>query len=275
MRALALLQGDLLPKMGANQAGAEVDTGALHAMDGMDTIRMRWEKQSADFHDRTYGPVTATSQEPLAVVRWSGQKGFVGFGNTATYPPGLYLPEIVGWRIAQEAKLTVFASLHLVRWLTALMAAFLGWLALRWSGEGLWSLVPALLLPSALFLEATGSQDALMMPVAALAVAVVWRALSERRDLASAELIAATVPFVLCAMAKPPYVALATVNICAGCGVRRARGRGAMWRRPAISFAVVAGGQRFVVGTWSHVSGSIRQMRPIRFGKWRSCEGIL
>ena len=66
LRALALLQGDLLPKMGANEAGADVDTGALQAMDGMDAIRMRWEKQSADFHDRAYGPVTAASQARFA-----------------------------------------------------------------------------------------------------------------------------------------------------------------------------------------------------------------
>src|SRR5580700_10761262 len=52
LRALALLQGDLLPKTGANEAGAEIDTGVLQAVDGMDAIRMRWERQSADFHDR-------------------------------------------------------------------------------------------------------------------------------------------------------------------------------------------------------------------------------
>src|ERR1700739_4186441 len=69
LRALALLQGNLFPKTGADEAGAEVDTGALQAMDGMDTIRMRWEKQSADFHDRAYGPVTAAAQGRLAGLR--------------------------------------------------------------------------------------------------------------------------------------------------------------------------------------------------------------
>lgn len=238
LRALALLQGDLLPKMGAEEPGAELDSGALHAMDGMDSIRMRWEKQNADFHDRAYGPVTAESQERLAGTQWSGQKAFVGFGNTATYPPGLYLPAIVGWRIAQEMHLTVFRSLRLTRWLTALLAALMGWLALRWSGKGVWSLLAALLLPSALFLQATASQDALMLPMAALAAAVVWRALSERRELTPAELIAATVPFALCAMAKPPYVALGLLMF-----VPAAEYGAQGWRRwmtPAIGFAIVA-----------------------------------
>jgi len=238
LRALALLEGDLLPEMGANEAGAEVDTGALRAMDGMDAIRMRWEKQSPDFHDRAYGPVTASSQAQWAGVRWSGKKRFAGFGNTATYPPGLYFPAIVGWRIAQETKLTVFASLRLVRWLTALMAALVGWLALRRAGSAAWSLLAALLLPSALFLQATGSQDALMMPAAAVAVAVVWRALSERRELTRPELIVAAVPFALCAMAKPPYVTLGLLMFvpAAEFGPRGWE----RWRRPAISFALVA-----------------------------------
>ena len=156
LRGLALLHRDLLPKMGADEAGAEIDTGAQRVMNGMDSIRMRWERQSADFHDRTYGPVTAESHERWARMRWSGQTTFVGFGNTAAYPPGLYLPAIVGWRIAQEAKLTIFASLRLVRWLTALMAALVGWLALRWAGTGAWGLLAALLLPSALFLQEIG-----------------------------------------------------------------------------------------------------------------------
>jgi hypothetical protein len=248
LRALALLQGDLLPKMGANEAGAEVDTGALYAMDGMDATRMRWEKQSPDFHDRAYGPVTAESQGRWAGVRWSGQKRFVGFGNTAAYPPGLYAPAIVGWRIARELKLTIFASLRLVRWLTALMAALVGWLALRWAGAGAWSLLAPLLMPSALFLQATGSQDALMLPVAALAVAVVWRAVSERRELGTAELIVATVLFALCAMAKPPYVALGILMFvpAAEFGVRGWE----RWKRPAISFAVVAG----VSASWWRVA---------------------
>jgi hypothetical protein len=269
LRGLALLQGDLLPKMGGNEAGADVDTGALYAMDGMDAIRIRWEKQSSDFHDRAYGPMTAWSQESFAGVRWSGQKSFVGFGNTATYPPGLYLPAIVGWRIAQEAKLTVFASLRLVRWFAGTMAAFVAWLALRWSGAGAWSLLAALLLPSALFLQATTSQDALLVPMAALAVAVVWRALSERRELMRAELIVATVPFALCAMAKPPYVALGLLMFVPA-AESGARGW-ARWKRPAISFAVVAGASalwwwlvaRFGVDT-ADEADPIRQMVFVR-----------
>lgn len=208
LRALALAHGQLLPKMGAEEAGAEVDTGAVHAMDEMDSIRMRWEPQSPDFHDRSYGPVTAPAQAPLSDIRFSGERRFVGFGNTATYPPGLYLPAIVGWRLAEAAKLSIFASLRLARWFMLFTAAVLGGLALRQSGPGAWLLLPALLLPSAVFLQATCSQDALLLPIATFAVALVWRALHERRALSNRELAIATLLLTLCAMAKPPYAAL-------------------------------------------------------------------
>lgn len=208
LRVLALLHGEILPEMGADQAGGKVDTGAVHAMDAMDSIRMRWEPQSPDFHDRRYGPVTPEAQARWAGVRWSGKRRFVGFGNTATYPPGLYAPGMVGWKIAEAANLTIFASLRLARWLDALTAALLGWLALRWSGRSAWMLLPALLLPSELFLQATCSQDALLLPVAALGVGLICRAVNERRALADGELVLAAGLFALCAMAKPPYAAL-------------------------------------------------------------------
>lgn len=89
LRVLALLHGEILPRMGADEAGGEVDSGAVHAMDAMDSIRMHWEPQSPDFHDRKYGPVTAQAQARWAGVRWSGKRSFAGFGNTATYPARL------------------------------------------------------------------------------------------------------------------------------------------------------------------------------------------
>jgi len=70
-----------------------------------------------------------------------------------------------------------------------------------------------------------------------LAVAVVWRALSERRELTRAELVVASVPFALCATAKPPYVALGLLMFvpAAEFGSRGWQ----RWRWPAVSFAVV------------------------------------
>jgi len=244
LRVLALMHGEILPRMGPDQAGGNIDTGAVHAMDAMDSIRMRWEPQSPDFHDRKYGPVTPEAQARWADVRWSGKRRFVGFGNTATYPPGLYAPAMAGWKIAQAANLTIFASLRLARWLTAFTAALLGWLALRCSGRGAWMLLPPLLLPSQLFLQATCSQDALLLPVSALGVALICRALDERRVLGGGELVVATVLFALCAMAKPPFAALGLLIFVPAVELKQRGWK--LWAKQAASFASVV----IACGAW-------------------------
>lgn len=240
LRALTLLHAHVLPEMAAGEAGGEVDTGAVDAMNGVDAIRMRWEKRSADFHDRTYGPMTADLQARWAGVGWSGRRDFVAFGNTATYPPGLYLPEMVGWKIAEAAKLSIFASLRLARWLMALSAVLLGWLALRRAADGAWLLLPGLLLPSALFLAATCSPDALAVSLVSVAVAIVWRALHERRVLSVPELAVASVVLGVCAVARPPYLPLALLIFVplAEFGDQLPR----RWLAPAVAFTAIAVG---------------------------------
>jgi uncharacterized membrane protein len=236
LRAIALAHGHLLPEMPGEEAGAAIDTGAVAAMGAVDDVRMRWERQSADFHDRHYGPVSAAVERPLEQMRWSGKRAFIGFGNTAIYPPGFYLPAMVGWRVGEARGWTVFNSLRLARLLTAWAAVLLGWWALRLAGQGGWLLWPLLLGPSAVFLEAGCSQDALLLVSAALVVAVVARALRERRELRPFELSAAGVALALCAMARAPYLALGLLLFVPGLECRKLR----WWRWPAVAWVAAA-----------------------------------
>jgi hypothetical protein len=50
-RAIALSHGEWRARVGAVEAGGLIDANALRVMDGMDTVRMEWEKRSsnADF----------------------------------------------------------------------------------------------------------------------------------------------------------------------------------------------------------------------------------
>jgi len=56
---------------GTEEAGAEIDAGALEAMNGVNEIRMAWERRSTNFHDRPHGPVDEQSQLPLAGIGWA------------------------------------------------------------------------------------------------------------------------------------------------------------------------------------------------------------
>jgi uncharacterized membrane protein len=211
LRAIALSHGHLIEPIGPTEAGDFLDTGAIHAMDGIDDLRIDWERSNRDFLDRAHGPVPPQAQRKLAAIRWTRHNDFVGFSNTAAYPPLLYLPAILGWRTGEAANLTIFQSLRLARLLCAFTAIGLGFLALRLCAFPRWLLLPTLLLPSTLFLNATSSQDSVLISVAALAIALLSRPLSAQRNFTRPELIATATLLALCALARPPYAALALV----------------------------------------------------------------
>jgi len=252
-RAIALSHGGLIAEMGPVEAGARIDAGAFRAMDEMSDIRMRWEKErgTKNVHDRPWGPVTDAEQRGLAGMRWARKTVFVPFSNTAAYPPMLYLPAMAGWRAAESLNLTIFWSLRLVRLLCALTAVGLGWWALRMCPaldrrSAGWMLLPFLLLPSTLFLNASCSQDAALLGVAALIAATLSRVLAAGREFTGGELAAMAAMLAMCGAARPPNAAIALVLFLPGV---ETAGRG--WRRwigPATAFAAVVA----VCGAWRY-----------------------
>jgi uncharacterized membrane protein len=245
-RAISLGHGSVLAEVENGEAGGQIDSGALAVMDGVNDIRMAWEKRWPDFHNRSHGPVKEEEQLPLAPVRWSRHSVFVPFDNTAPYPPFLYAPAIAGWRIGEALDLTIFKSLQLVRLLCALTAVALGWLALHLCACSRWTLLPFLLLPSALFINATCSQDAAMLGVAALAAAILSRPLVAGRAFARWELIVSAVLVALCALGRPPYLGMALILF-----LPAAELPGKVWRRwfaPSLAFALVLA----TVGLWRY-----------------------
>ncbi len=231
-RAIALGHGQVIARMGADEAGGEIDSGALAAMEGVNNIRMAWEKRAGDFHNRAYGPMTEELERPLAQVRWSHRRVFVPFGNTAAYPPFLYAPAVLGWRAGEALGLTIFQSLRVARLLCALTAVVVGWLAMRVCAGSRWMLMAFLLLPSVLFINATCSQDAVLLSVAALVAALVSRPLVRGDAWTRGELAAVAGLVAMMAMARAPYVALALVALVPG--VRRRR-----WVGPVLACVFV------------------------------------
>jgi uncharacterized membrane protein len=246
-RALSIAAGQLvLPKV-PGEAGAQIDSNVFRVMDGVNDIRIDWESTTRDYHNRPYGPVPEEQQRALSGIRWAHRTVFVPFGNTAVYPPALYLPAITGLRIAEAADLTIFQSLRLARLFCAFTAVALGWLALRLCACSRWPLLALLLLPSTLFLNAGCTQDAILVPVAVLIAAMLTRPLVQRRDFTGLELAILTLLLAMCATARPPYVALGLVLFLPaaehlGRGLRR-------WLAPTAAFAAVLA----LCGLWRHL----------------------
>ena len=235
-RELALLHGHLIAQPSPDGAGDDIDSGVVRVKDAMDIIRMDWEKHAGYFLDRSYGSVTDEQQLKQVGERWSGQTIFEEYANTAVYPPLLYLPAMAGWKIGEAAGWTVFASLRLARLLCALCAVAFGWLALRFCVGVRWLLFAGLLLPTVLYLNATCCQDALVPGLAALAVAMLSRALAGKRNFTGAELAVVAVALGAIAMARPPY---ATMALMLFLPAAETRANLRHWLAPAVAFATV------------------------------------
>ena len=210
-RALEISHGQLIAQKTAEGVGAAEDSGFLAVIDAMDHLRVDLAARYSEGTRLPDGRVTQPELAPLKGVRWSGHQAFTRFANTAVYPPGFYLPEAAGWAIARAANLTIVRSLMLARLCTAWCAIALGWLALRLCPGGRWVLFAYLLLPTVLSLQASCSQDGLLLAVAGLFSVLVCRAVALRHALTAKELFAAAWLLALCSGARPTYLPLVLV----------------------------------------------------------------
>ena len=275
-RAISLSHGEWMARAGAGEYGAEIDANALRVMDGMDTARMAWEGGAGNFLDRRHGTLTESVQGQYGGVRWAGKTAFAVFPNTAGYPPLLYLPAIVGWRAGEAAGLTIFNSLRLARVLCAFSAVALGWVALRVCPAGSrWLLAGLLLLPSALFLNASCSQDAVLLSVGGLVMAMVTRAVGERRAFTGWEMALFGGLLGLCGTARPPYLVLALLVFVPNVELRVRRGL--RWVGPglACSGVVLAGiwWRRAVASVGFDPAGWADPEKQIAFLRGHAVEG--
>ena len=75
-RAISLSHGVLRARMGEREYGAEIDENALGVMDGVDQIRMRWERGAGFFLDRRWGPLSGADEQAQMRAEASGPVGW-------------------------------------------------------------------------------------------------------------------------------------------------------------------------------------------------------
>ena len=145
-------------------------------------------------------------------IAWSRQKKSENFQNTAQYGPFLYAPQAASMLIAKWAKLSFAQSLLLARLLNGMAACALGFFALLNCRRGRALMFATLLLPMTLSEFGSASQDALVISLSLLLIAVASRILSEGRPARLGEfaLFAATV--VATTLARPSQIALSLLG---------------------------------------------------------------
>ena len=153
---------------------------------------------------------TRTMFEAAAGIGWDGPPQLQHFTNTVVYPPVLYLPAAAAIAVGHAAQLSVMRTLHLARLAGGIVAVALGTLAVALAGGAAPLLFALLSLPMTLSLMAAVSQDALLLPVAALAAALLLRL---RSTGGGGMLAAASLCLALVGAARPAYLPVAALPL--------------------------------------------------------------
>ncbi|MGI3778079.1 MAG: DUF2142 domain-containing protein [Janthinobacterium lividum] len=222
LRAEQVEQGGVLGRRfldeGRAAAGGFLDGGALSVY--------------GVFEPLVFQPGYRATAEMFAradTVPWGGKRWWQAFDNTAVYPPFLYAPAAGVIAAGRVGGWTVVRTLHVARLCDGVAAVAVGALAV-WAAGGVAPLVFALLsLPMALSLMAAVSQDAMLLPVAALAGGLLVRL---RAGEGRAALWGMCLCLALAGMARPVYLPVAVLPLLA---------EGVAWRVRVAGAAVVAG----------------------------------
>ena len=245
-RELELGRGELLAHQTAQGVGSAVDTNVLWVMEQSTGLQEALIARFPKARQRPNGRISGAQLAQMQHVPWAAVSIFTTFQNTALYPPLLYLPQSLGWRLGKLIGASVVESLWLARLLAASSAILLGWLALTLcGGGGRWALLFCLLLPTELSLNASCSQDALLFPAASLAAVLLARAIQFGRAASTGELAGVVFLLSACIGARLPYLPMAFAIWLPAINLPRLRAKD-LWR-PAVALIAIL----LLVGGWA------------------------
>jgi len=142
-----------------------------------------------------------------------GKDDVIGFGNTAIYPPFLYIPDIFGIWFGELVSGKVITSLYLSRSANAVVALTISTLALLVARRTRSAIAALAMLPMTSALCVSASQDALIISLCLLVVGMVDRAGTEQRPASLGELVVIGIAAALVCMARPPYAVIALLPL--------------------------------------------------------------
>jgi uncharacterized membrane protein len=151
---------------------------------------------------------TVERAERSGRIVWSGSVRKFNFQNTAQYGPFLYLPQALGIRLGRLLGLTVPQSVLLARLVNGLTACLIGFAAIAICRRGRALMFATLLLPMTLSEFASLSQDALLISLSLVAVALASRVVAEGRTATMAEFMVFATIVVATTYARLPQFAL-------------------------------------------------------------------
>jgi hypothetical protein len=180
-------------RLGGTVDGSWVVIGALY--------------QNMPFHPGVKQTVALARE--AGAIRWSGPKDYVNFQSIAQYGPLLYAPQVIGVQFGRLAGISLARTLVAARVINGFAACVVGFLALSICRRGRALTFATLLLPMTLSEFGSASQDALLISLSILVVAMASRTLTEQRPASTAEFAVFAFIVVATTVARPPQLALA------------------------------------------------------------------
>jgi uncharacterized membrane protein len=151
--------------------------------------------------------VTALKTDSAKKIRWHTGIIYFNFGNTAIYPPVVYLAQAVGIAVGKVLHLSILNTLYLSRILNGLLCVALCFLALLLAKQSNVLLFIVLLFPMTVSLFASVSQDAVLISCCFLLVGFIDNfSFGDKKHLAIWKLYAMVVLATIIGIAKPPYI---------------------------------------------------------------------
>lgn len=145
-------------------------------------------------------------------LRWSGPRDDVNFQNTAQYGPLLYAPQVAGLLMGRLLNVRLARALVLARMFNGLTACAVGFFALSICRRGHALMFTTLLLPMTLSEFASTSQDALIISLSILVIAMASCIIAERRAASLTEFAIFALIVVATTIARPSQFALALLT---------------------------------------------------------------
>lgn len=161
-RAVHLASGGVLERIRDGIVGGEIDPAAVE-----------FERI---FNASNPGPVPHRDWERAVALKWQKQTVWFPIAGTTRYPPILYVPQALGVLLGRIVRLSVFYSFYLGRILNGLFGVLTTTVAIAIAKRGKLLLFTICLVPMAIFLFGSMSQESGIIGLGALVGALTSRA---------------------------------------------------------------------------------------------------
>lgn len=199
MRALQVAQGGLVgTRISQTESGAYLPESVSRMTALFDSLKFAPDKK-----------VTGDMLNAAFQASWKSPIVFVDFQNTVLYPPTSYIGDVLGIFVGHGLNASPLGTFYLARLGSLIVNVSIGIIALCMAGDAGALLLVLLALPMCVSLEASCSQDGMVIALAALAAACLLKLTENPEKKWEIGILSmATIAFGCMAAAKAPYVAL-------------------------------------------------------------------